>query len=180
MKNLLLLLSAFLYQLLYSQQVLTSDFAASYNVEYPIFKKKNTEQFLLFIDSKKNISYYRSANQYVLDSLSKNGKISNDDIMSSMSYDTALGEEVLRKNNTFSVYEKVVSAKLKYTEPVTLKWTILKDTKIYSGYKTRKAVTTAYGRKWIAWYTEELPLNFGPYKFCGLPGLIINMYDEKS
>ena len=51
---------------------------------------------------------------------------------------------------------------------------------MYSGYKTRKAVTTAYGRKWIAWYAEDLPLNFGPYKFCGLPGLIINMYDEKA
>lgn len=180
MKNFTILLPLFLFQLLFSQQVLKTDFAASYNVEYPIFKKKNSEQFLLFINTKENTSYYRSANQYVLDSLSKRGKISNDDVMSSIPYDTALGEEVVRKNNIFTVYEKVKDAKLKYTEPINLKWTIYKDTKVYAGYKTRKAITTAYGRKWIAWYTEDLPLNFGPYKFCGLPGIIVNMYDEKG
>ncbi|WP_294304301.1 GLPGLI family protein [uncultured Chryseobacterium sp.] len=180
MKNFILTLPLFLFQIFFSQQILKTDFAVSYNVEYPIFKKKNTEQFLLFINTKENISYYRSANQYVLDSLSKRGKISNDDIISSMSYDTALGEEVVRKNNIFTVYEKVVGVKLKYSEPVNLKWTIYKDKKIYAGYKTRKAITIAYGRKWIAWYTEDLPLNFGPYKFCGLPGIIVNMYDEKG
>ncbi|MDH6252801.1 GLPGLI family protein [Chryseobacterium sp. H1D6B] len=161
-------------------QSITTDFAAAYDVEYPIYKKKNTEQFLLYINSKENISYYKSTNQYVLDSLKKEGKISGSDFMDGSKYDTALKEEVLRKNDSFTVYEKIVDAKIKYIEPESLKWTILKDTKTYSGYKTRKAFTYAYGRKWIAWYAEDLPLNYGPYKFCGLPGLIVNIYDEKA
>lgn len=180
MKKLLGLLLLFIFSVPYIAQNIKTDFFVTYDVEYPIYKKKNTEQFLLFINTKENISYYKSTNQYVLDSLKANGKVKSGDFMTGVSYQTALGEEVVRKNNNFTVYERVVDAKIKYTEPVSLKWTILKDTKVYSGYKTRKAVTTAYGRKWIAWYTEDLPLNFGPYKFCGLPGIIVNMYDEKA
>ncbi len=32
----------------------------------------------------------------------------------------------------------------------------------------------------MAWYTTEIPINDGPYKFFGLPGLIIKLYDEKE
>jgi GLPGLI family protein len=161
-------------------QNLKTDFAAAYDVEYPIYKKKNTEQFLLYINTKENTSYYKSTNQYVLDSLTRNGKINSSDFMAASRYDTGLKEEVLKKNGSFTVYEKVVDTKVKYIDPINLKWTILKDTKLYSGYKTRKAFTYAYGRKWIAWYAEDLPLDYGPYKFCGLPGLIVNIYDENA
>lgn len=179
MKKLLFLFSL-LFSLHYFPQNMKTDFLVSYNVEYPIYKQKNTEQFLLFINSKENISYYKSTNQYVLDSLKTNGKINNGDFMTGLNYKTALGEEVVRKKDIFTVYENTVDAKTRYLEPVSLKWIILKDTRNYSGYKTRKAYTYAYGRKWIAWYAESLPLNYGPYKFSGLPGLIINMYDEKA
>ncbi|MBB4807308.1 GLPGLI family protein [Chryseobacterium defluvii] len=180
MKKLFAFLLLFIVSTKYTAQNIKTDFFVTYDVEYPIYKKKNTEQFLLFINTKENTSYYTSTNQYVLDSLKTNGKIKSNDFMAGMNYSTALGEEVVKKNSTYNVYEKVVDAKIKYIEPVALKWTILKDIKVYSGYKTRKAVTTAYGRKWIAWYTEDLPLNFGPYKFSGLPGIIVNIYDEKA
>lgn len=36
------------------------------------------------------------------------------------------------------------------------------------------------GRKWAAWFTPDVPLNFGPYKFQGLPGLIVSVSDAKS
>lgn len=179
MAKTLLILFLFLFSSEANAQKINTDFFVTYDVEYPIYKKKNTEQFLLFINSKENLSYYTSTNKYVLDSLKENNKFKGD-VMSEMAYDTALREEVVRKNNNFTVYEKVVDAKIKYNESAILKWTILKDTRNYFGYKTKKAYTFAYGRKWIAWYTEDLPLNFGPYKFCGLPGLIINMYDEKA
>ena len=35
------------------------------------------------------------------------------------------------------------------------------------------------GRKWTAWFTPDIPLN-SPYKFQGLPGLIVSVSDEKS
>ena len=44
--------------------------------------------------------------------------------------------------------------------------------------KTQKATTTYGGRKWIAWFTNEIPLHEGPYIFSGLPGLITQIYDD--
>lgn len=34
---------------------------------------------------------------------------------------------------------------------------------------TQKATCDFAGRKWIAWFTTEIPIQDGPYKFYGLP-----------
>ncbi|WP_297063293.1 GLPGLI family protein, partial [uncultured Duncaniella sp.] len=36
------------------------------------------------------------------------------------------------------------------------------------------------GRNWTAWYTEEIPITDGPWKFGGLPGLILKVEDDKK
>jgi GLPGLI family protein len=61
-----------------------------------------------------------------------------------------------------------------------LKWTILGDTMKISGYNCQNATTNFRGRLYIAWFTPELPWNEGPYKFRGLPGLIIKIEDTKE
>ncbi len=43
--------------------------------------------------------------------------------------------------------------------------------------EAQKATTEFAGRKWTAWFTEELPFQDGPYKFRGLPGLIVKLED---
>lgn len=58
-------------------------------------------------------------------------------------------------------------------------WEIMEDTMRIEGYLAQKAVCEYGGRTWEAWFTEELPFNDGPYKFCGLPGLILNMIDAR-
>lgn len=58
-------------------------------------------------------------------------------------------------------------------------WEILPDTKKVKNYTVQKAITTFGGRKWTAWFTNEIPIMEGPYKFRGLPGLIVEIEDEK-
>lgn len=64
------------------------------------------------------------------------------------------------------------------SEDVPLSWTMSNenDTTIF-GYKCRKATTSYAGRDYIAWFTLDIPINDGPYKFHGLPGLIVSLYD---
>jgi len=36
------------------------------------------------------------------------------------------------------------------------------------------------GRHWIAWFAPSIPISEGPYKFSGLPGLIIKLSDSNN
>lgn len=66
---------------------------------------------------------------------------------------------------------------LSYSEELKFNWKIEKDKQKIGEYETQKATTEFGGRKWTAWFTEELPFNDGPYKFYGLPGLIVKIED---
>ena len=59
-------------------------------------------------------------------------------------------------------------------------WKILKDTKEIDGIKLQKATTNYGGRIWEAWFAPSIPLQEGPYKFKGLPGLIVELKDLKE
>lgn len=43
---------------------------------------------------------------------------------------------------------------------------------------TQKATCNFAGRTWTAWFTTEIPIQDGPYKFHGLPGLIVKIEDQ--
>ncbi len=59
-------------------------------------------------------------------------------------------------------------------------WRILPETKKIKDFKVQKATTTFAGRDYIAWFTPEIPIAEGPYKFNGLPGLILEIADTKE
>jgi len=61
-----------------------------------------------------------------------------------------------------------------------MKWKISDSIKNYNTYKVQKAETNWGGRKWIAWFSTEIPIAEGPYKFSGLPGLIMQLLDTKN
>lgn len=61
-----------------------------------------------------------------------------------------------------------------------MNWKLLNDTKIEGQYTLQKATTTFGGRNWIAWFSKDVILSEGPYKFRGLPGLIFEIEDDKS
>lgn len=67
-----------------------------------------------------------------------------------------------------------------YEEDRSFGWKILPETTKIGEYKVQKAETEFAGRKWIAWFTQDVPLMDGPYKFSGLPGLIVKIEDSKG
>lgn len=58
------------------------------------------------------------------------------------------------------------------------KWQIVKEYKTIGNYNCQKATTAFRGRNYQAWFCEAIPVNFGPWKFNGLPGLILEIEDE--
>lgn len=61
-----------------------------------------------------------------------------------------------------------------------MKWSLKDEKKVVAGYKCKKAICHFAGRDYIAWYTLEIPISEGPYKFSGLPGLIVKIEDTKG
>lgn len=61
-----------------------------------------------------------------------------------------------------------------------IKWNILNETKQISGYICKVATTKFRGRNYYAYFTEQIPISYGPWKFNGLPGLIISISDDDN
>jgi len=57
-------------------------------------------------------------------------------------------------------------------------WKILSDKEKIGNFNAQKAICDFAGRKWTAWFTTDIPIQDGPYKFHGLPGLIIKLEDN--
>jgi GLPGLI family protein len=77
--------------------------------------------------------------------------------------------------------EHIPSSTFRYEEDVDLfNWHLSADTATICGYPAQKASCYFGGRTWVAWFSPEIPFNDGPYKFNGLPGLIVKLYDTKK
>jgi GLPGLI family protein len=69
----------------------------------------------------------------------------------------------------------------KCEDPVgSFRWEITLDTALIFNYLCQKANVNFRGRNYEVWFTPEIPINDGPWKFFGLPGLILQVNDSKK
>ncbi|MBT0551127.1 GLPGLI family protein [Riemerella anatipestifer] len=87
---------------------------------------------------------------------------------------------VVQENDKTIFYGTVGTSVLSYQDPKINSWKLVDETKIVNSFSCKKAELRFKGRDWIAWYSTEIPFPYGPYKFGGLPGLIIKMTDKKD
>ena len=59
-----------------------------------------------------------------------------------------------------------------------IKWTLSDNTQTVAGYQCKTAVCQLHGRKWTVRYAEDIPTTAGPWKLCGLPGLIVEAVSD--
>lgn len=85
-------------------------------------------------------------------------------------------------DSTVTVYDKSgMLEKGCYTESLDdFVWEIGDSIKTLLGYECMLAETDYHGRHWKAWFTPEIPLHDGPWKLCGLPGLILEASESSG
>ena len=62
----------------------------------------------------------------------------------------------------------------------TQTWTMSDSTREVLGYTCQQATADFRGRRWTAWFAMDIPVSDGPWKLGGLPGLILEAYDERQ
>lgn len=58
------------------------------------------------------------------------------------------------------------------------RWDLKDEVRKIGAFNCQKANIKFRGREYTAWFTNEIPVPFGPWKFQGLPGLILEVYDK--
>lgn len=179
---------------LFSQNTVTEKviYKAIYNIAYladstNVYSTRS-EKMLLYIGTKHTL--FESENNKYNDSIKKDYlKNTNSTIQdlpknyNSTSRDkkrTRFKYKIYTTLNKIKVIDFIFTDRYVYNEKVNFNWKISSETKTINTYLCKKAVTFFSGRKYEAWFTEELPINSGPYKFSGLPGLIVKIQDTKN
>jgi len=68
--------------------------------------------------------------------------------------------------------------KYKVSDNRKMDWKILPQKERIGEFNTQKASLNFAGRIWTAWFVSDIPIQDGPYKFHGLPGLIVKIEDK--
>ena len=82
--------------------------------------------------------------------------------------------------NNNSVCRDYVKELVILSDTYTIDWKISAETKTLQEMVLQKAECDFRGRHYIAWFNPKIPIPDGPWKLRGLPGLILEAYDEKK
>ena len=129
-------------------------------------------------------SHYFVKSQEIQDSINRRGSVSIDMMSKAIApYDEGQPNFVYKHipsegKLTFATYHVDW---FKYSEPIpALQWKIEGKDSVIAGYHCQAATTSLRGRRWRAWFTLDIPVSDGPWKLCGLPGLILRATDEQG
>jgi len=95
---------------------------------------------------------------------------------------------------SFEVFKNYPQGKLTVTDVVSMlqasyiyeeeipvfNWKIENEKQTVLNYTCQKATVRWRGRDYVAWFAQEIPIPNGPWKFGGLPGLILKLYDTRN
>jgi GLPGLI family protein len=160
---------------------------AKYSISLYPTNVEDPEMILLIGD---DYSKFYSYNNYIYDStINSKSESELSDVLQNLGNLT----QNYKRGESFKIYKNYSDStiiftdrlmgpyKFFYKEQMYLqKWKIEDETKEISDYKCQKATCTFRGRDYVAWFTREIPINEGPWKFSGLPGLIVQVYDMQE
>lgn len=141
-------------------------------------RKADVKSEIMILTVLKDRTEYYSAVRYASDSAQaadfKKGIVSMPDNVESVNeWVTKYPGTHQLIHTTFLVWDKY-----RVKQDVELRWKLTNEFSKILNYGVQKATTQFGGRQWTAWFTKEIPIQDGPYKFKGLPGLILKIEDS--
>lgn len=174
MKNILSFILVLVFGNMFSQ------YRFSYRVDFKIDSLNKeyvqSEDFNLDTDGKKSVFYPKIFAKW--DSIYNN----NGSVSKSKLPDAKLDYYVTKNYKDGKIFfrEMIGATIYEVQEPHKLVWKQSGNVEMYQNYKVKKAITDFGKRQWEAWFSEEFPISDGPYKFTGLPGMILKIKDIHS
>ncbi|MGV4414173.1 GLPGLI family protein [Chryseobacterium sp. T1] len=162
-----------------------------YIYEYKIIKdstdRDNVRNEMMFLDTSKEGSRYYSYTAYHSDSLMLVSLEQQLKATGMINIKSDMKKEAVRYSvsKTYPDYKvnlhnKIGTDNYNISEDRKFNWSITSDKQKIGKWNTQKATLDFAGRQWTAWFTTEIPLQDGPYKFSGLPGLIVKIEDKSQ
>ena len=140
---------------------------------YTMFSKDKS-YYVVAKDSLETAASLSKSKAHYQNSNGSYNKISNGLILSPQ------GNQVVCNYASKTLYFNLQDGKQVYVKEVLPKfnWKITNQKKKIASFNCVLATTTFRGRKYYAWYTPEIAVFSGPWKLNGLPGMILEAYDE--
>ncbi|MGN7865181.1 GLPGLI family protein [Chryseobacterium sp. 22458] len=147
--------------------------------------KENIGQEYFILQRGKQKSQFMSLNSYKRDSITTDlinnrSSVANLNLGNIPKTDFAFRIVKDQSKNTIEFYDKIIRADFLYEESPGFKWMITDQKKKIGDLNCQAALLKYGGRNYKAWFTNDIPVSDGPYKFYGLPGLIVEMEDDKK
>ncbi len=175
---------------IHAQELGTANYRCTYKLSYsndPNQVAKKTEDFMILEMGPISSAFY-SYHTFRVDSAIKSDLAHGVPAMEMLASHSKYGRKGVdyqifkdkRLAKTITV-DKLAIQNFKYEEPLhAMKWEILNENSNLLGYEVRKAVCSFSGRDYEAWYAPAIAFDNGPWKFGGLPGLILKINDSKN
>ena len=140
---------------------------------------------MMYLDTSKDGSKYYSYTVFNSDSIMKADLERQLKATGSINITPPMKRPVVRYSvtKTYPDYKTYIHRRLsmdayKVSEDRKIKWNISSEKEKIGEWNTQKAEADFAGRHWTAWFSTEIPIQDGPYKFQGLPGLIVKIEDK--
>lgn len=150
-----------------------------------IDKKDSLDTELMYLDIKKEGSKFYSRKKFVSDSIreayvQKQLSMGSTNISYNDNNPSKVPFSVVKKYPDFNInlHTSMGQNRFDVSDVKKIDWKILPEKKTIDKFEVQKAALDFGGRTWTAWFSQDFPFQDGPYKFHGLPGLILEMEDS--
>ncbi len=173
-----------------SQELDLGNIKVAYSLSFvnDSLNRQNVSNDLMILLVGKKISVFYSYRQFVADSLLHADQakgVSQGEMMANIKkYKGSKNSYTIYKNypnNRITTFDKIALDRFQYEEPLeSPTWKITNEKTQILNYSCQKATAFFLGRHYEAWFTNEIAINSGPWKFNGLPGLILRVNDIRK